>query len=105
MIHSPSVGVYLQPGDYLRASRLPSLWEGFRESRRCSRDTYPESYITENILIYEENGRAVPRAAIKLDVLDGNGAVVARVKGRELPLQRLSPALLDLLAAGGKVLL
>jgi len=21
--------------------------EGFRESRRCSRDTYPESYITE----------------------------------------------------------
>ena len=22
-------------------------WEGFRESRRCSRDTYPESYITE----------------------------------------------------------
>ena len=25
----------------------------FRESRRCSRDTYPESYITEFILIYE----------------------------------------------------
>ena len=23
------------------------LWEGYRESRRCSRDTYPESYITE----------------------------------------------------------
>ena len=23
------------------------LWEGFRESRRCSRDTYPESYFTE----------------------------------------------------------
>jgi hypothetical protein len=22
-------------------------WEGFRESRRCSRDTYPESYITK----------------------------------------------------------
>ena len=30
------------------------LWEGFRESGRCSRDTYPESYITEYILIYEE---------------------------------------------------
>ena len=23
------------------------LWEGYRESRRCSRDTYPESYITK----------------------------------------------------------
>ena len=21
------------------------LWEGYHESRRCSRDTYPESYI------------------------------------------------------------
>ena len=30
------------------------LWEGYRESRRCSRDTYPESYITECILIHEE---------------------------------------------------
>ena len=28
--------------------------EGFRESRRCSRDTCPESYITEYILVYEE---------------------------------------------------
>ena len=24
-----------------------SQWEGYRESRRCSRDTYPETYITE----------------------------------------------------------
>ena len=31
------------------------VWEGFRESRTCSRDTYPESYITEYILIYEDN--------------------------------------------------
>ena len=23
------------------------LWEGYPESRRCSRDTYPESYITK----------------------------------------------------------
>jgi len=29
------------------------LWEGYRESRRCSRDTYPESYIT-SILVYED---------------------------------------------------
>ena len=28
--------------------------EGFRESRRCSRDTYPESYITKYILTYED---------------------------------------------------
>ena len=28
--------------------------EGFRESTRCSRDTCPESYTTEYILIYEE---------------------------------------------------
>jgi len=28
--------------------------EGFRESRRCSRDTYPESYITEYTLVYED---------------------------------------------------
>ena len=26
-------------------------WEGYRESRRCSRDTYPESYITKYIRI------------------------------------------------------
>ena len=36
-----------------RAGTLPSvfrvdrLWEGYHESRRCSRDTYPESYITQ----------------------------------------------------------
>jgi len=29
------------------------LWEGFRESRRCSTDTYPVSYITE-LLVYED---------------------------------------------------
>ena len=29
-------------------------WEGFRESRRCSRDTYPESYITECTLAHED---------------------------------------------------
>jgi len=29
-------------------------WEGCRESRRCSRDTYPESYISPSILVYEE---------------------------------------------------
>jgi len=31
----------------LRASLRFRSWEGYRESRRCSRDTYPESYITK----------------------------------------------------------
>jgi len=29
-------------------------WEGFRESKRCLRDTHPESYITKYVLIYED---------------------------------------------------
>ena len=28
-------------------THLRKLWEGCRKSRRCSRDTYPESYITK----------------------------------------------------------
>jgi hypothetical protein len=27
------------------------LWEGYHESRRCSRDTYPDSYITKDTSI------------------------------------------------------
>jgi len=42
-----------------------SLAEGFRESKRCSRDTYPESYITEETLVYEEN----PTARISLQCI------------------------------------
>ena len=34
--------VNLRAGDRLRVG-----WEGCRESRRCSRDTYPETYITK----------------------------------------------------------
>jgi hypothetical protein len=30
------------------------LWEGFRESRRYSMNTYPESYITEYTLVDED---------------------------------------------------
>ena len=37
-----------------RSPQLTQCWEGFRESRRCSRDTCQESYITEYILIYED---------------------------------------------------
>jgi len=34
-----------------------TLWEGYRESRSCSRDTYPESYTSPSILVYEECAR------------------------------------------------
>ena len=38
------------------------LWEGCRESRRCSRDAYPESYITKYtcILVYEDYSPEAP---------------------------------------------
>ena len=33
--------------DKLRVGWLTKVsWEGYHESRRCSRETYPESYIT-----------------------------------------------------------
>jgi len=31
--------------------RFSFCWEGYRGSRRCSRDTYPESYITKHTSI------------------------------------------------------
>jgi len=31
----------------LRLTPYDRLWEGYRQSRRCSRDTYPESCITK----------------------------------------------------------
>jgi len=34
---------------------VDSGWEGCRESRRCSRDTYPESYITKYTSIRRKN--------------------------------------------------
>jgi len=30
------------------------VWERFRESSICSRDSYPKAYITEYVLIYED---------------------------------------------------
>ena len=44
------------------ATLVGALWEGYHESRRCSRDSYPESYITK----YTSLGAArvhVPNAA------------------------------------------
>jgi len=37
--------------------------EGCRESRRCSRDTYPESYITKYTSIRKNHGRCPGRLA------------------------------------------
>ena len=35
----------------------------FRGSKKCSRDTYPESYITEYALVYEDKASVVPQGA------------------------------------------
>ena len=40
--------------------RVDRLREGFRESRKSSRDTYPESYITEYTLVYQDQGEGGP---------------------------------------------
>ena len=39
------------------AFALSRLWEGSLESRRCSRDTYPQSYITKYTSIRRKNVR------------------------------------------------
>ena len=33
---------------------IDSGWEGYHESRSCSMDTYPESYITEHTLVHRD---------------------------------------------------
>ena len=52
LVDSTDFSFITSPGACARAPRehdrlSAGLWEGCRESRRCSRDTYPESYITE----------------------------------------------------------
>ena len=46
----PNFGAPLYIGVPHRVTR----WEGFREGRRCSRATYPESSITEYTLVDED---------------------------------------------------
>ena len=48
ILHIEFLGV---PAQDVNSDRLRV---GFRESRRCSRDTYPESYITEHTVVYEQ---------------------------------------------------
>jgi len=50
------VGEVLMLSDRLRDHTLVGpLWEGYHESRRCSRDTYPESYITKYSSMRRQN--------------------------------------------------
>ena len=46
------------------------LWEGCRESRRCSRDTYPESYVTKYTSILRVTVGMVA-GSLRLPVKDG----------------------------------
>ena len=54
------------------------LWKGFRESRRCSRDPFPESYITEYVLIYEDKPLN-PKQSVKASVPPSTFIAVASV--------------------------
>ena len=50
----PSFLLKVNTVDRLRVGWLNGfsfIWEGYHESRRCSRDTYPESYITNDTRI------------------------------------------------------
>jgi len=40
--------------NFFHSSHPEGHGEGFRESKKCSKDTYPESYITDYTLVYEE---------------------------------------------------
>ena len=54
------------------------LWKGFRESRRCSRDTYPESYSTEYVPI-DEGKPLNPKQSVKASVPPSTCIAVASV--------------------------
>ena len=43
-------------GDGKRCTHVDRLRVGFRERKRCSSDTYPESYTTEYTTVYEDQG-------------------------------------------------
>ena len=65
-----------QPASARECIRL-NFWEGYHESRRCSRDTYPESYITKYT--------SIRRQYIRLNLAD------IRVSARPIPGQREVP--------------
>jgi len=45
------------------------LWEGYHESRRCSRNTYPESYITKYTSIRRETVTALSPSETFTEIL------------------------------------
>ena len=61
----------------IRFAGANRLREGHQESRRCSRDTYPESYITKYTSIRRLQG-GVPSHEAGLDNVDGGGHGAAR---------------------------
>ena len=71
-------------GDRLRVGWL---WEGCRKSRRCSRDTYPESYITKYTSIRRSTYSVkLTRDDLLGEVDEGLGALAGRERrlAREL---------------------
>ena len=56
----------------------------FRESRRCSRDTYPESYITEHILICEDKTNRVTHTRVPPALTDRANRRFQHTKFRDL---------------------
>ena len=65
------------------------VWEGCRESRRCSRDTYPESYTTKYTSIRRLHrwGAAIDRGA---DVLSRRARNLFSIAALSRSLSRLS---------------
>ena len=52
-----------------------NIWEGCREGRRCSRDAYPESYITPSKLVHEIERRDSKQERVHQSTID----ILARV--------------------------
>jgi hypothetical protein len=48
-------------------------WLTFCESRRCSRDTYSKSYITENAGVYADKTPKTDFAAVLFGLLSAQG--------------------------------
>ena len=46
---------WVYTGDRLSVGWLGPFFEGYRESRRCSRDTYPELFVTQYTSIRRES--------------------------------------------------
>ena len=63
-----------------------SSHEGYHESRRCSRDTYPESYITEYTLVYKDKAKAEATAESQRDRFEKERQWTQAARGMEIAL-------------------